>query len=105
MKIILFLALLIGTTLPAIAGSCVALDYQEIKEMAEEDLQKELCKVTVSIDANFKDLLGPLGTRPGDHQRLVGLIENCVSQRDRITRVLAQKGVKVTSEYAACKAK
>ncbi len=105
MKKILFLALVICNPLPAVAGSCVALDYEEMKEMTVEDLRKEMCKALTSEVENVVAIIEmELSSTSLLYNTLEKMADDCSSQRDRIVRVLVQKGVEVTQTQEACTA-
>lgn len=89
-------------------GTCVALDYQEMKDISKEDLTKEYCKASSTMKLNT--LGAKAATLMADVQRKTGEIraakdneaenekyiaENsqCEAQIERMKRVLTQKGV------------
>ena len=102
-KINAALALLCAIAAPAIAGPCVALDYQEMKDMSVNGLAKEACKARAINENNSQQVLANLdATRVSepfpDAQTNRG---QCNGQIDRMVRVLASKGV-TEKLYALC---
>lgn len=100
LKLIPALALLGAFAAPAFAGPCVALDYQEMKDMPVKDLVKEACKVRRAISSNLDDGIANIGSRPSERPNPTAHdnFEQCMGQSSRIKRVLQTKGV--TGEIA-----
>lgn len=100
------LPLLAALAAPALAGPCVALDYQEMKDMSADDLVKEACSARHELEQNFKENEMNLETRsaqkpfPSAHDNF----DICAGQITRIDRVLESKGVHKDAINAACKA-
>lgn len=118
MKMIYVLGLLMTIALPASAGeTCVALDYQEMKEMKKEALVKEYCSAHLlvlfyHVQGEFNSTMGDMQSKlaavgrgatkreyevaasksNADSVKSYGISEQCKSQRNRIGRVLAQSG-------------
>lgn len=92
----LALALLIAAgCAPALAGSCVALEYQEMKDMSASDLLVEACRANAASDLRFNESMLNRSYRPGREpfpNAQKGL-EECNGQIDRMMRVLKTKGV------------
>jgi hypothetical protein len=84
-------ALLTAIAIPAFAGPCAALDYQEMKDMSVDELVKEACKANkIGISKleksmkNRSDLAASLDSM-SDHQQ-------CSGEIDRMLRILKSKG-------------
>jgi len=102
-KITAALALFCAVAAPAFAGPCVALDYQEMKDMSANDLAKEACKARSINEDNSKQTLANLdATRVS--KPFPNASENqsqCSGQIDRMMRILSSKGV-TEKLYALC---
>lgn len=94
-KLILALAVLFTYAAPASALPCVALDYQEMKDMAVNDLVVEACKAREINEVNFGLVMRNLDTRrgPKPFPDADAETQQCNSQADRMLRVLKSKGV------------
>ena len=89
------LAVLAVLSAPVFAGPCVALDYQEMKDMSVNDLVMAACKANGANENNFNQSMLNIETRRGpkpfpDAERDYDV---CQGQIDRMTRVLNSKGV------------
>jgi len=95
MKKALLLVSLLTTTLPALAGPCAALDYQEMKDMSAEQLTKVACdyreKMSESMDESMSNLNVSRGARPFPNAN--ENFDQCSGQIDRVDRVLESKGM------------
>jgi len=80
---------------PAFAGPCVALDYQEMKDMSADELAKAYCRASESRMASMDDVLANLRASdgrkpfPNAHDNF----DQCTGQLERIERVLPTKGI------------
>ena len=90
----LALALLIaaGCT-PAFAGPCVALDYQEMKDMSADDLVREACKARDINNDNSKQAIENLGMARKPFPGAEDNQTQCNGQIDRMLRIIKSKGV------------
>jgi hypothetical protein len=128
MQKLYILGLVLTTSFPVFsAENCVALDYQEMKEMKTEDLTKQYCSIHSNV--RFYNTLGQFNSKMGemksqladvsvgiaklrnereasksnaDSVAAYNIEEQCKSQRDRIGRVLAQKGVDEAALQITC---
>lgn len=94
MKKLALLFAVLATAAPAFAGPCVALDYQEMKDMSADELVKEHCKVVKSQLASMDEVVSNLGS--GADKPFPTASDNfdqCTGQLTRIERVLASKGI------------
>ena len=100
-------AVLLAASAPVFAGPCVALDYQEMKDMSTEDLIKEACNVRWSISQNLKDEINNIGSNPGaaPSPNASDNFQQCMGQAGRIERVLESKGMSKASVSEICEAK
>ena len=92
----LALALLIGVSCaPAFAGSCVALEYQEMKDMSASDLLEEACRANAASDLRFNESMLNYSARRGREPfpNAQKDLAECNGQIDRMMRVLKTKGV------------
>jgi hypothetical protein len=94
-KQLFVLAALAVLAAPAFATPCVALEYQEMKDMSVNDLVVEACKDNDKNELNFKSYLlniessrGPKPFPDADKDYDV-----CKGQIERIVRVLNSKGI------------
>lgn len=103
-NIALALVLLSAVSAPALAGSCVVLEYQEMKDMSTEELLKQACAARMagsqSMDEKIKNLDAGAGRLPFPNAQQN--FDQCVGQIDRIDRVLAAKGMSKEAVIAAC---
>jgi hypothetical protein len=99
------LPLLAALAAPAFAGPCVALDYQEMKDMPADELVKEACKARAALDQNYNENELNLNTRSGPKPfpNAQDNFDMCAGQITRIDRVLESKGMRKDSVNAACK--
>jgi hypothetical protein len=91
LKIFSLLVLLGACAVPAIAGPCVALDYQEMKDMSADQLTVEACKARdirrQSLDESIATHDPRVASSASDN------FEQCTGQIERIERVLTSKGI------------
>lgn len=85
-------AALLAASASAFAGPCVALDYQEMKDMSTGELIKEACKANQSGSSSF-DISMKYPSTSESAQDAMRDHEQCSGQVDRMLRVLAAKGV------------
>lgn len=92
--------------LPASAG-CVALDYQEMKDMKATELVDAWCEVRQAVNQNVSDGIEALGgKRPAaDGATRQDQFDQCIGQAKRIERVLETKGVAQKELLGMCTAK
>jgi hypothetical protein len=91
-KLIPVFALLCAFSAPAFAGPCVALDYQEMKDMSVNELVKEACKANANWSRSFDDAIAsPSLSRAA--QESTRDYEQCSGQIDRMVRILNSRGV------------
>ena len=96
-------AFLMGcTALPAAAGPCVALDYQEMKDMSAEELIAERCKAGAALVEAFDEGIQNIGRGPKSFPNAQENFDECTGQIARMDRVLASKGVTKDSVVATC---
>lgn len=92
---------------PSFAGPCVALDYQEMKDMPVEELLNEACKARAAMGSSYDEIeinLGaPIGRKPFPNAQ--ENFDQCNGQSTRIDRVLVTKGMSNDQIAAACRAK
>ena len=91
--------------LPAFAG-CVALDYQEMKDMKTDDLIAEWCTVRKTVNANYDAGVAAMGSRQRQSEKAASQDEfdQCIGQAKRIARVLESKGVPTKGLIEKCSA-
>jgi hypothetical protein len=94
-KLIPVFAVLLTCTAPALALPCVALDYQEMKDMTVHDLVVEACRAREVNEANFALVMSNLETRrgPKPFPDADAETQQCNSQTERMLRILKSKGV------------
>lgn len=80
--------------LHATAG-CVALDYQEMKDMKADDLVNEWCEVRLALGKNMDESIEGIGHRSSDSAKAArqNEFDQCMGQSSRIARVLESKGI------------
>jgi hypothetical protein len=101
------LPLLAALAAPAFAGRCVALDYQEMKDMSADQLLDEACKARVSGAQSYDEKKLNLDAR-GGRQPFPNAQENfdqCIGQISRIDRVLESKGLTKEKVIDVCQAR
>jgi hypothetical protein len=93
-------------TLQASAG-CVALDYQEMKDMKADELVEAWCDVRHALNQNVTDSIDALSRkRPAsDAATSQDQFDQCMGQAKRIERVLGTKGIAQKDLLGKCKAK
>ncbi|AWL04255.1 hypothetical protein ACFOHT_10000 [Massilia oculi] len=85
------------------ASPCVALDYQEMKDMSVEELALEACKASASAVSSFEKNMENLGRRgPKPYPDAQADFDQCMGQSARMERVLAAKGVPKEKIPAVC---
>ena len=90
-------------SVPVMAGTCVALDYQEMKDMSADELTVEVCKAHASANESLSEGIENLGRRgPKPYPNADTEFEQCMGQITRIERVLESKGVLKASIQALC---
>jgi len=100
-------AVLITASAPVFAGPCVALDYQEMKDMSTDELLKEACsarsELSRALDETISNLdsIGGRLTFPNAQENF----DQCNGQITRIDRVLTSKGMSKEQIIAACRDK
>jgi hypothetical protein len=89
---------------PAIAGPCVALDYQEMKDMSADQLAKEYCKLNDVLSENMDQTMANLDTRygPKPYPNAQDNFDQCHGQIERVERVLESKGMQRESAIKVC---
>lgn len=89
---------------PAVAGPCVVLDYQEMKDMSIDDLTRAYCTAGKTRRANMDDVLSNLRATGGQKPFPAASdnFEQCTGQLERIERVLASKGVLKDAMKSIC---
>jgi hypothetical protein len=89
------LAVLLAASAPALAGPCVALDYQEMKDMSADELAKAYCKAGESRMASMDDVMANLRASEGPkpYPNAHDNFDQCTGQLERIERVLSSKGI------------
>jgi hypothetical protein len=94
-KLALAFATVFVTAAPAIAGPCVALDYQEMKDMSVNDLVVEACKASRTNEINFNQYLLNIESSRGSKPfpEADKNYDVCKGQIDRMMRVVVAKGV------------
>jgi hypothetical protein len=85
----------------AIAGSCVPLDYQEMKDMSPADLIRESCAARKAANLAFQAGVDNIG-RHGSSD-VQASFDQCIGQVRRIDRVLETKGVEKSSLSESCR--
>lgn len=94
-KLLVALAAAGALTSPAFAGPCVALDYQEMKDMPTDELAKEFCKAGDERSTNMDEVLSNLRVTngPKPFPTASDNFDQCDGQMTRIQRVLQSKGM------------
>jgi len=92
LKLIPAFALLGAFAMPAFASPCVALDYQEMKDMSTNDLVKEACKTNATSMSNLDESIASQSLSRA-RQEAMRDHEQCSGQVDRMLRILKSKGV------------
>jgi hypothetical protein len=91
-------------SVPAFAGTCVALDYQEMKDMSAEEVTVEACKVQKAAGEYLDQSIENIGGRgPKPYPNAQADFDQCMGQAARIERVLESKGVSKRSLPELCK--
>jgi len=91
-------------SIPALAGTCVALDYQEMKDMSAEEVTIEACKVQKAAGEYLEQTIENIGGRgPKPYPNAQADFDQCMGQAARIERVLESKGVPKASVPELCK--
>lgn len=105
-KHIIVLAALASLAVPAFAGPCVALDYQEMKDMSADQLAKEYCKLNDVLSENMDQTMANLDTRygPKPYPNAQDNFDQCHGQIERVERVLESKGMQRESAIKVCNA-
>lgn len=89
----LVLVLLFGiTSASAFAGPCVALDYQEMKDMSASELLQETCKANKISMENLDYSIGNPSLSKASQDAMRDH-EQCAGQVDRMKRLLKSKGI------------
>jgi hypothetical protein len=92
MKLIPVFAVLCALSAPAFAGPCVALEYQEMKDMSANDLVTEACKSNKTGTSRFDESITYPSTSEAA-QEAIRDYQQCSGQVDRMLRILKSKGV------------
>lgn len=88
------LALLLGAVCaPTFAGPCVALEYQEMKDMSADELVREACKARDINNDNSKQAIENLGSARKPFPDAEDNQTQCNGQIDRMLRIIKSKGV------------
>jgi hypothetical protein len=105
MKKFLSACVIFLTAIPAFAG-CVALEYQEMKDMKAEELIAEWCTVRQTVNENTSAGIGAIGSRqrPADKAASQDEFDQCIGQAKRIARVLESKGIPTKELIGRCSA-
>jgi hypothetical protein len=91
-------------SIPALAGTCVALDYQEMKDMSTVDVTVEACKARKAAGEYLDQTIENIGGRgPKPYPNAQADFDQCMGQVTRIERVLESKGVPKESVPELCK--
>jgi hypothetical protein len=85
-------AILCTLSAPALAGPCVALEYQEMKDMSVNDLVKEACKANATGKRNFDDSIANPSISAAAQEAMRDY-EQCSGQIDRMLRILKSRGI------------
>ena len=105
-------ALGLAASLAVRAAPCAVLQYEEMKDMAVEELSHEYCKAMQASDENLQtaiqDAMANLRSGGGDEaaiQMLRSEAAQCRNEGDRITRLMVRKGVTAPADWykALCK--
>lgn len=90
-------------SVPALAGRCVALDYQEMKDMSTVDVTVEACKARKAAGEYLDQTIENIGGRgPKPYPNAQADFDQCMGQVTRIERVLESKGVPKASVPELC---
>lgn len=103
MKWILGLVAAVGVSASASAATCVALEYQEMRDMDATSLTREYCATRRALLENLDDGIADLGRRSKWHPNSGADHDQCKGQIERIMRVLAQKGIEESALPTLCK--
>lgn len=93
-------AVLLAASAPAFAGPCVALDYQEMKDMPVNDLVAEACKANKAGSESFEESIKYPSLSKASTEAMREH-EQCSGQVDRMLRILKSKGI-TEKLYALC---
>lgn len=95
MKKLALIFSVLATAAPAFAGPCVALDYQEMKDMSADELTKALCMSSEARRTNMDQVMTNLdsGSGPKPFPLAQDNFDQCSGQIERIERVLNAKGI------------
>jgi hypothetical protein len=85
-------AVLLAASAPAFAGPCVALDYQEMKDMSADELAKEACKANKASSDSFDESIKYPSLSAASSEAMRDS-EQCSGQVDRMLRILKSKGI------------
>lgn len=93
-------------SLQATAG-CVALDYQEMKDMKPDELLDAWCEVRLAVNKNMTESIAALGDRNPDSEGVArqNAFDQCFGQAKRIERILETKGIAKKDLLGICVAK
>jgi hypothetical protein len=94
-KLVPVFAFLLACATPAFAGPCVALEYQEMKDMSADELAAAACKAREANKENFNEAMTNIDTRrgPKPYPNAESNQDQCNGQIERILRILKAKGV------------
>jgi len=99
-KITAALALFCAIAAPAFAGPCVALDYQEMKDMTVDELATAVCKAREARRQSLDDAIATRDERNASSTH--DNFDQCTGQIERVERVLTSKGVSKDAMKALC---
>lgn len=107
MKIIFTIAITLASITPAFAGACVALDYQEMKDMSAEDLSAQTCKYRSAMNAAFSEAIADIGRPRGAPANTTAdeTRAECSGQLERMARVLKMREITEDDVQRHCTAK
>ena len=106
-----FLAALVSSCFPALAGPCASLPYEELQDMTVQELTQEACTARKNVTENtleaFDKRMSRYSPDPAGADLAKKEADRCDNESKRILRVLGKKGVETAPfDYeAACKPK
>ena len=92
--------ILLAASAPAFATPCIALDYQEMKDMTVNDLVGEACKANKAGSDSFDESIKYPSLSKASSEAMHAY-EQCSGQVDRMIRILKSKGI-TEKLYALC---
>jgi hypothetical protein len=87
------------------AAPCAVLQYEEMKDMSAEELTKEYCKAKSTASENLSNSIdkGFERHQTTEDEAAIRMLDKettqCTNESERVSRVLARKGVTIPSDW------